>query len=131
MKCPRCGSIKYIKAGRVCDKQRYRCKDCGYHFTINNKSRSMGVKRLALILYLEGLGYKRIAALLNVSPVAVYKWLKPLKKYIDIYRVQEKNLDGKLFMEYSTDAIHVIYQKTQDEEDIHTQLILPVKNIVS
>ncbi len=89
------------------------------------------MKRLALILYLEGLGYKRIAALLNVSPVAVYKWLKPLKKYIDIYRVQEKNLDGKLFMEYSTDAIHVIYQKTQDEEDIHTQLILPVKNIVS
>ena len=34
------------------------------------------VKRQALALYLDGLGFRSIGRLLNGSPVAVYQWIK-------------------------------------------------------
>jgi transposase len=58
--------------------QRYKCKKCNYNFTVTLKStaKSNRVKRLALTLYLEGLGFHSIARVLKVSHVSIIKWIK-------------------------------------------------------
>jgi len=78
MNCPRCNSSTHKKNGIVCGRQRYKCHDCGYNYTVELKSTasSLSVKRQALQLYLEGLGFRSIGRFLGVSHVSVQKWIK-------------------------------------------------------
>ena len=78
MDCTRCGSSNKVKRGFVKERQRYTCKDCGYNYTVVQKSTAKPdtVKRQALQLYLEGLGFRSIGRILKVSHVSVYNWIK-------------------------------------------------------
>jgi transposase len=78
MNCPRCKSSTHNKNGLVGGRQRYKCHDCGYNYTVEIKSTasSVSVKRQALQLYLEGLGFRSIGRFLGVSHVSVQKWIK-------------------------------------------------------
>jgi len=78
MDCPRCKSSHYVKAGFVKDVQRYKCKECQYLYTVSEKStaKSIGMRRQALHLYLEGLGFSSIERILGVSNVSVMKWIR-------------------------------------------------------
>ena len=60
MQCPKCNSDDYTNDGIVKSKQRYKCKKCNYRYTVQMKStaKPKELKRLALILYLEGLGFR-------------------------------------------------------------------------
>lgn len=77
MNCPKCKSQKHVKNGFVNDRQRYKCKQCAYSYTVEYKA---GIKpeykRLALMMYIEGIGFRRIARIIGVSYVAVYNWIK-------------------------------------------------------
>ena len=77
MKCPKCSSDKNVKDGIVKNKQRYQCKRCSYRYTVEFKA---GIepfyKRLALMMYLEGLGFRPISRIIGVSDVAVLKWIR-------------------------------------------------------
>ena len=75
MKCVKCGSDKLCKNGINTGVQRYKCKNCGYNFTKGRTSKPTSLKRLALQLYLEGLGFRSIGRVLKVSHVSVYKWI--------------------------------------------------------
>ena len=74
--CPKCKSSQSIKDGIIRGKQRYQCKHCGYRHTVAYKWYSEEVKQQALKMYLEGLGFRSIARLLNCSHVSVYQWIK-------------------------------------------------------
>lgn len=74
--CPKCKSTNIRKDGIVKEKQRYLCKNCKYHFTVEHRGKGEDIKRNALILYLEGLGFRSIGRFLDVSHVAVYNWIK-------------------------------------------------------
>ena len=76
MNCPKCGSVDCGKDGIVKERQRYRCKSCGYRHTVQYRGISPATKRQALPLYLEGLGFRSIGRFLKCSHVAVYKWIK-------------------------------------------------------
>jgi len=78
MNCPRCKSSEYSKDGVVNFRQRYKCKKCVYRYTVEKKSdlKSDATKRLALELYLEGLGFRSIGRILKISYGSVYKWVK-------------------------------------------------------
>jgi len=78
MNCPKCKSINHVKDGVVKGKQRHKCKECNYRYTVEIKSTSKPkeMKRLALELYLEGLGFRSIGRVLGVSHVSVYQWIK-------------------------------------------------------
>jgi len=78
MDCPRCGSINYHKAGIVADRQRYKCKNCQYHYTVIQKSdvKPVDTRRLAFEMYLEGLGFRSIGRILKISYGTVYQWVK-------------------------------------------------------
>jgi len=76
--CPNCGSSIYVKSGVINNRQRYRCKNCNYYFTVNklgNKIDDYYVNK-ALQLYLEGLTYREIERILGVSHVSVINWVK-------------------------------------------------------
>ncbi len=78
MNCPKCNSSSHKKNGIVGGCQRYKCSDCGYNYTVELKSTAFSafVKRQALQLYLEGLGFRSIGRVLGVSHVSVQRWIK-------------------------------------------------------
>ena len=78
MNCPRCKSPHHKKNGKISELQRYKCHDCGYNYSVEIKSTAspLSVKRQALQLYLEGLGFRSIGRFLGVSHVSVQNWIK-------------------------------------------------------
>ena len=80
-KCPNCTSTKYVKSGIINNRQRYKCKECGYNFTVfkDGKKISGYYVNKALQLYLEGLTYREIERILGVSHVSVLNWVKKYK----------------------------------------------------
>ncbi|MCF8302988.1 MAG: hypothetical protein K9I94_06915 [Bacteroidales bacterium] len=86
MDCPKCSSEHKVKDGIVAGKQRYLCKDCNYHFTVQNRGKSLELKRMVLHLYLEGLSYRSIERILSVSNVTVMNWIKSLGPEIEKLR---------------------------------------------
>ena len=90
MQCKRCQSGHIIKRGFMNNKQRYFCKVCNYHFTIGDARKLPNeVKRKAIILYLEGVGFRAIERILkkmghSVSHVAIIKWVKSLGSKLQV-----------------------------------------------
>ncbi|MCO7332227.1 IS1 family transposase [Riemerella anatipestifer] len=86
MKCTKCQSSNKIKAGFARERQRYKCKDCGYFFSVEKKSdvKTLEQKRLALEMYLEGLGFRAIGRLLNISYGTVYQWIKKWGESVEL-----------------------------------------------
>jgi len=75
--CKKCGSEHIIKAGKIDDNQRYRCKECGCQFQPNrHKGKPEQTKRLAILLYLLGLSMRTIAKITKTDVHAVYRWIK-------------------------------------------------------
>lgn len=85
MNCPKCEHTDNCKDGIIKKRQRYQCKSCGYRFTVLRKSdvRTDEMKRMALSMYLEGLGYRTIASILQVNHVTVFYWIKELGKHAE------------------------------------------------
>jgi len=78
MNCPKCGSINHCKDGVIKGRQRYQCKYCNYHYTVEAKSnaKSRETKRLAFEMYLEGMGFRQIGRILKISYGTVFQWIK-------------------------------------------------------
>ena len=76
--CKRCQATDYVKNGIVRGLQRYRCHACGCNFTATKpRGKPAAVKALATLLYAMGnMSFCGIARLLNVSDVAVLKWIR-------------------------------------------------------
>jgi transposase-like protein len=87
--CPKCKSMNFRKDGIVKSKQRYFCRDCKFRFTVEQVGKLSKIKRDALILYLEGLGFRSIGRYLNVSHVAVFNWIKSFGERLDEFRNPE------------------------------------------
>ena len=84
MKCLKCSSDNVCKNGKMNGMQRYRCKDCGYNYTKGRNSKDKALKRFALELYLEGLGFRSIGRLLKVSHVSVCNWIRQYGKSLEL-----------------------------------------------
>ncbi|MFH4965545.1 helix-turn-helix domain-containing protein [Gaetbulibacter sp. M235] len=76
--CPNCGSSTYTKSGIINDRQRYKCKKCGYYFSVNKVGKKIDdyYVNKALQLYLEGLTYREIERILGISHVSIMNWVK-------------------------------------------------------
>ncbi|MGB3467061.1 MAG: helix-turn-helix domain-containing protein [Cyclobacteriaceae bacterium] len=79
--CPKCESKKCVKSGVVKGRQRYKCKKCGYYFTVNKLGKEIDPYFVtkALQLYIEGVSYREIERLLGISHVSVMNWVKKYK----------------------------------------------------
>lgn len=76
--CPKCESKEATKSGIVGGRQRYKCKNCGYHFSVAKVGKEINSYYVikALQLYVEGISYREIERLLGVSHVSVMNWVK-------------------------------------------------------
>ncbi len=76
--CKKCGASAYVLNGFMQGKQRYVCKACGCNCTATaQRGVHPGLKALAILLYASaGVTMARIAKIIGVSEVAVYKWVK-------------------------------------------------------
>ena len=79
--CPKCRSDQYTKSGIISNRQRYRCKSCGYHFTVQKLGKKVDDYYVtkAIQLYLEGVSYREIERILGISHVSVMNWVKQNK----------------------------------------------------
>src|ERR1039457_301312 len=84
--CPKCKSENIRKDGTANGNPRHLCKDCEYRFTVEHIGKPEEMKRQALILYLEGLGFRSIGRFLKVSHVAVFNWIKTFGGKLDALR---------------------------------------------
>ncbi len=76
--CPKCQSEVLIKSGVVKGRQRYRCKNCNYSFTVLKEGKQIDPYYVikALQLYIEGVTYREIERILGISHVTVMNWVK-------------------------------------------------------
>ena len=76
--CPKCESTEATKSGVINERQRFRCRQCGYHYTVAKVGREVDSYYVikALQLYIEGVSYREIERLLGVSHVSVMNWVK-------------------------------------------------------
>ena len=86
MYCPKCGSDNKVKSGKIKEKQRYKCKECGCNYTQAYKhGYRLDKKMLALQLYLEGNGFRGSGRILGVSNVTVLNWIRNFGKSVKEY----------------------------------------------
>lgn len=76
--CPNCSSTHNVKAGIVNNRQRFKCKECNYFFTVNKLGKQIDdyYVNKSLQLYLEGLTYREIERILGISHVTIMNWIK-------------------------------------------------------
>lgn len=92
MNCPKCKSENHVKDGIVKGKQRYFCKECKYRYTVEHLGKPIELRKAALYLYLEGLGFRSIERFLKVSNVTVMNWIKSFGKEVESL----KKVDGSI-----------------------------------
>jgi len=97
VRCKKCNSTSVVKAGKVNDNQRYKCKKCRCQFQPNrSQGRAESTKRLAILLYLLGLSMRTIAKVVKTDVAAVYRWIRNFAK--DNYEKPEP-VSGKVVVE--------------------------------
>lgn len=78
VKC-KCGSPHTVKAGFARKKQRYKCNKCQRRFVLKIKVKRDKKKEEFLVqLYLEGLGIRSIARILEINHVEIQRLIKRL-----------------------------------------------------
>ncbi len=78
MFCPKCKSDEIVKSGTAKGKQRYKCKQCSYFFSVMKEGKSIDPYYVikALQLYIEGVTLREIERILGVSHVSVMNWIR-------------------------------------------------------
>src|SRR5690554_587903 len=95
MDCPRCNNTEKIKNGIVRALQRYKCKNCGFNFTVEKTVKPISEinKKKALQLYLEGLGFRSIGRILEVSNVTVLNWIRSFGEEVQSLQSESKEIE--------------------------------------
>jgi transposase-like protein len=91
MHCPKCGCVERVKNGHANGLPRFKCKGCGCNYTKSSRrGHPLSVRKQAIALYLEGLGFRSIERLLDISHMSVMRWVKDLAKQIQSIREAER-----------------------------------------
>ena len=103
--CPKCESKEATKSGIVGGRQRFKCKSCGYHYSVAKTGKETNSYYVikALQLYVEGVSYREIERLLGVSHVSVMNWVKKYDIKVpqnDMYHPTYKVLTHSELAEY-------------------------------
>ena len=111
MHCPRCKREDAVKNGKARERQRYKCKSCGFQFTrLTSRGRPPWQRALAVFLYCRGISISTIARKFSVSPSTVFKWVR--KFGTPLGPTPESDADGAVLL----DEVEIAkYLKTQSE----------------
>ena len=95
MTCPKCIASEKIKNGIIRGLQRYKCKSCGFNFSVERHSNEYpkSTRRKALQLYLEGLGLRSIGRALGVSNVSVLNWIRKFGEEVKTLQSESNEIE--------------------------------------
>lgn len=95
MQCKYCDSEKVVKHGKIGDKQRYLCKDCGHKFIEGSDFPKMRTESRiissSIDFYFEGLSTRKIATQIeklygvHVDHVTVLRWILKYSALVSQY----------------------------------------------
>lgn len=92
MHCPKCRCVERVKNGRANGLPRFRCKGCGCNYTKSTRrGHPLAVRKRAISLYLEGLGFRSIERLLDISHMSVMRWVRDVAAQIQSIKAAEKD----------------------------------------
>ena len=78
--CKNCSKDTIVKNGIVRNKQRYKCKSCGYNFTLGDDRTSekiVALKALVVLLYALSKGsYNMLGKIFGRNRSLIYRWIK-------------------------------------------------------
>ena len=78
--CKNCSSKMVTRNGKVRNKQRYKCKNCGYNFTIGDERTSdkiIALKAMVVLLYSLAKGsYNMLGKIFGRDRSLIYRWIK-------------------------------------------------------
>ena len=113
--CKRCQSEKSTKAGKMNCKQRYRCKNCGYHFTSEDGRVKYGAndRFVALTLYRKGLSLRSIAEIIGTSDVLILYWIRNIGRFVQEAVLSRSFSSSEKIGIIEIDAMWHYVQKTQ------------------
>jgi transposase-like protein len=116
MPCPKCASERFIKNGFLKQRQRYLCQECGFNYsTPHGHGKPKEMKRQALRLYLEGMGFRGIGRILGVSNVAVLKWMNLAADRLRMHLQREMPKQSKKISVMEWDELwHFVRKKSQN-----------------
>ena len=122
MECPRCKSNQSCKDGFAKGRQRYQCRSCKFRYTVEHRStaKSLETKRLAISMYTEGLGFRAIGRILNISYMTVYRWVKAIGKVQHLASPTSSEPPTKMI---EMDEIHTYVQSKKTTVGSGLQLI--------
>ncbi len=121
MNCPNCKCSSYNKDGIANGRQRFLCKKCSFRYTVEKKSdvKLPEIKRLALEMYLEGLGFRAIGRVLKISYGTVYQWVKEWRSKVELPK-SEKSIAVMGLEEMYTYTILTYYIDQKDSKEIYS-----------
>ena len=123
--CPKCNSFETVKNGFICNRQRYKCKGCGYQFTRTTlRGRPMRDKLFAIVLYMHGLSLNAIAKIFKVSAPAVLKWVRKFAR--DNY---EKPKPGSAVVMEVDEMWHYLQKKPKNFGSGRLIVVIPVNSL--
>jgi transposase-like protein len=79
-KCRHCGGERTRKNGKNRGAQRFFCSDCGRTFTDREVKYTEGMKRMAVWMYLNGVGIRKLALFFETTPPTVLYWIRQAHK---------------------------------------------------
>lgn len=113
MKCYRCESEDFVKAGIANGHQRYHCKGCSLYYTRKPQERySKEVKECALRMVADGMGFRQVERALGVSHVSVMKWVRAQGE--KILRQAHKRMKEKHYEMVELDELCTFIQSKKD-----------------
>jgi transposase-like protein len=82
MECPRCKVGTHVKSGKNGGRQRYLCKFCGYHYSVERRGHAKEEKEYALRMVADGMSFRQVARLLEVSQVTIMRWVRAYGEHL-------------------------------------------------
>ena len=78
--CKKCQSTNVVKSGKVRQKQRYKCKDCVYHFTEGDgrtNAQIIAMKAMCVLFYALAKGsYNMLGKMVGRHRSLIYRWIR-------------------------------------------------------
>ena len=94
MNCPRCHSDSVRRGGSKNGAQRYQCRDCDRYMTDKPPRFSAQTKALAVDMYLNNVGIRKIARFVGASPAGVLRWIRKAHAHVQARAAQAPRMQG-------------------------------------
>jgi len=122
--CKFCLSDNYVKNGFVRGKQRYKCKDCLKNQVFGDERIKYPnyIKQIAVTMYVNNCGIRRIGSILQVPFQYVSNWILDAGQKVE-QMMQDKPKESRNISILEMDELYTYVKKRQTKSEFGLLLI--------